>query len=156
MGAGELFDRYGADLIRCAKRVTGSDADAEEAVAEAFLAIVRNPRALDPAREPWPYLRRAVVNRALNQLRRRRRAPAPLPDGVPARERGTHALAERLRHGLARLTPRQAEVFTLRHVEGAATDEIAAALGLRASTVRVHLHQAVRALRAHFEEAKHV
>jgi len=151
MRIGELFTEHGAELLRCAKRVTGSDADAEEAVAEAFLALVRSPRMLDPRRDPRPYLRRAVLNRALNQLRRRKRSPGPLPEALAAPESRRGDLADRLRRGLARLTPRQAEVFVLRHVEGASSDEIAAELELSPSTVRVHLHQAVRALRALFE-----
>ena len=158
MGVGDLFSLHGADLLRCAKRITGSDADAEEAVAETFLALVRNPRALDHGRDPAPYLRRAVVNRALNQLRRRRRAPDPLPAALPAPQSAGNDLAERLRRGLARLTPRQAEVFALRHLEGASTEQVAAALDLSPSTVRVHLHQATRTLRRLFdpEEIRHV
>ncbi|MEM8884195.1 MAG: RNA polymerase sigma factor [Planctomycetota bacterium] len=157
MGVGELYSAYGAKLLRAALRVTGSAADAEEAVAEAFLALVRNPGLLEEGRDPWPYLHRAVVNRALNQLRRRRRAPEPLPASLAAAPGRDRELAERLRAGVARLTPRQAEVFTLFHFEGVPHDEIARLLDIRPSTVRVHLHDATQALRRDFEsrEARH-
>lgn len=151
MELGELFSQYGAQLLASARRITGSDADAEEAVAEAFFALLRGKGALDPRREAGPYLRRAVVNRALNQLRRRRRAPLPLPTRLPGPEPNTDDRAERLREGLAHLSSRQAQIFTLRHFEGREIAEIAADLGLAPATVRVHLHQATRSLRQRFD-----
>ena len=151
MGLGELFSQYGAQLLATAKRITGSDADAEEAVAEAFFALLRGSGQLDPQRDAGPYLRRAVVNRALNQLRRRRRAPLPLPLRLASPEPPTDDRAGRLRDGVAHLSPRQAQIFTLRHFEGREIAEIAADLGLAPATVRVHLHQATQSLRHRFD-----
>ena len=158
MELGELFSQYGAQMFATAKRITGSDADAEEAVAEAFFALLRGKGQIDPGRDAGPYLRRAVVNRALNQLRGRRRAPLPLPDRLASPEAPTDDRAERLREGLAQLSPRQAQVFTLRHFEGWENAAIAAELGLAPATVRVHLHQATQALRLRFDtkEARRV
>ena len=115
MGTGELFSTYGAALLRCAKRVTGSDADAEEAVAETFLALVRHPAAVDPDREPWPYLRRAVLNRAFNQLRRRRRAPTPLPPDMTAPANiNSRPTPARLARAFARMPGRRYLMASLR------------------------------------------
>jgi RNA polymerase sigma factor (sigma-70 family) len=54
------------------------------------------------------------------------------------------------------LAPAQRAVFTLRVIEGLDTDEVAAILAIRPSTVRNHLHQARRvlqeALRRRFPE----
>ena len=158
MELGELFSQYGAQMFATAKRITGSDADAEEAVAEAFFALLRGKGQIDPERDAGPYLRRAVVNRALNQLRGRRRALLPLPSRLASPEAPADDRAERLREGLAQLTPRQAQVFTLRHFEGWEFAAIAAELGLAPATVRVHLHQATQALRLRFDtkEARRV
>jgi len=162
MSLGELFSQFGAELLAAARRITGSDADAEEAVAETFFALLRGKGALDPARDPGPYLRRAVVNRSLNQLRRRRRAPEPLPESLPeslaSRDAPRDERIERLRDGIARLSPRQAEIFTLRHLAGNDVDAIARDLGIASVTVRVHLHQATQALRRRFDpkEARRV
>ena len=60
------------------------------------------------------------------------------------------ALAETFRLAGA-LAPRQRAAFVLREIEGQETSEIAAALGVTESTVRNHLLQARRALRAGLE-----
>lgn len=49
------------------------------------------------------------------------------------------------------LAPRQRAAFVLREIEGQETSEIAAALGVTESTVRNHLLQARRTLRAGLE-----
>ena len=53
---------------------------------------------------------------------------------------------------------RQAEVFTLRHIQGHDIAEIANALAIAPATVRVHLFQATHALRRRFDakEARRV
>jgi RNA polymerase sigma-70 factor (ECF subfamily) len=135
--------------------VTGSRADAEEVVGDLFVALLERRPELDA--EPRPYLRRAVVNRALNVLRRRRLAPRAVPGAVLDARPAPGGGVEILRDGIARLPARQAEVFVLRHLEGLTAPEIGAALGIAPSTVRVHLHHAVRALRVLFDptEARH-
>ena len=157
MSVGALFSRHGEALLRLARRITGSDADSEEAVADTFLALVAKDDPLDPERDPWPYLRRAVLNRSLNVLRRRRRAPAIVPNAVLDRRAARNSNVALLRDGLARLSERQGEVFALRHIEGLTTAEVAEALGIAPATVRVHLPHAVRTLRALFDptEARH-
>ena len=50
-----------------------------------------------------------------------------------------------------KLAPRQRAAFVLREIEGLETAEIASALGVTESTVRNHLLQARRALRAGLE-----
>jgi len=155
---GELFSQYGAALLATARRITGSDADAEEAVADTFFALLRGKGQLDPARDPGAYLNRAVVNRSLNQLRRRRRAPGPLPESLPSQAAPSDARLALLRRGIAALPARQAEVFTLRHIEGREIAAIARDLAVAPATVRVHLHQATKTLRRRFEskEARRV
>ena len=155
---GELFSQYGADLLASARRITGSDADAEEAVAETFFALLKGKGQLDPARDPGAYLGRAVVNRALNQLRRRRRSPGPLPESIESNDAPRDDRLDILRRGIASLPPRQAEIFTLRHLEGQEIDAIARELAIAPATVRVHLHEATKSLRRRFDskEARRV
>ncbi len=151
MPIGTLFHRHGAALLRLARRITGHDGDAEEVLGDVFVALVEGRGRIDPSRDPLPYLRRAVTNRALNLLRRRRKAPRSVPGHVLDARAAPPQDTLVLRDGLARLSRRQAQVFSLRWLDGLSTREIAAALGLAPATVRVHLHHAARALRELFD-----
>jgi len=66
-------------------RFTGNPADAADATQEALLAIVRGLRRFDgrAAFTTWSY--RVAANSCLDELRRRRRRPAP---GLPENDRG--------------------------------------------------------------------
>lgn len=156
MTIGSLFTRHGSALLALARRITGNDADAEEVVGEVFVALVEGRvggrTRLDPSRDALPYLRKAVTNRALNHLRRRRRAPRSVPGAVLDAQAAPPNDALLLRDGLARLPRRQAQVFALRHLDGHSTADIAQALGIAPATVRVHLHQAARSLRRLFDK----
>jgi len=53
------------------------------------------------------------------------------------------------------LPERQRVVFAMCHLDDRSSAEVAAALGLKESTVRVHLFRAVRKLRATLEGWRH-
>ena len=78
-----------------------------------------------------------------------------LADDAPSAERVAGGLGMRraLRDGLARLAPRAAEAFVLRHLEGLSNSEVAAALGTSAPVVAVTLHRARRSLQKHLTSA---
>jgi RNA polymerase sigma-70 factor (ECF subfamily) len=63
-------------------------------------------------------------------------------DGLVARE-----AEDRMRAGMARLTPTQREVFTLRVGEGMSYREIADVVGTTEGAARVHYHNAMRAIK---------
>src|SRR4029450_12409136 len=81
-------------LVRLAYLLTGHSAVAEEVVQDAFVAT---HRAGDQLRDPYPYVRRAVVNRCRSWGRRYtvERAHRPRPAG-PA-EAAVRAVWEELR-----------------------------------------------------------
>ena len=65
----EAYARYGAALVRKARRMLGSQADAEDVVQSLFTELVqRGRRAVEP---DLPYLYRAVTTRCLNLVRDR-------------------------------------------------------------------------------------
>lgn len=68
----------------CASRAASpaTTAMSRRPVGDVFVALVEGRGRLEPGRDPLPYLRRAVTNRALNLLRRRRRAPRSVPGAV--------------------------------------------------------------------------
>jgi RNA polymerase sigma factor (sigma-70 family) len=128
---------------------------AQDAAQEAFVAAYL---ALDGLSEPlaFPGWLRAVVRSQCGRLTRRRRVPAvPLGEAVEVaaeggapgerterREAGTHVLV-----ALAGLRQAHREILTLHYVRDYSHQEIAAFLGIPATTVNARLHAARIALR---------
>lgn len=140
---GELDDLYRehfARLVRVAFLMTGSSADAEDAVHEVFVRCVDRIGGVD---HPASYLRAAVVNECRSAHRRRQRDQPAEPgvgDGLP------HEALE-TRDALAALTQRQRAAVVLRYFVDVPDEEIAQILGCRPSTVRSLIRRAVRQLR---------
>ena len=146
--------------------MTGDRAAADDLAQESIArAIERAHQASDETIEGWLY--RVVTTSCLDWLRRqkRERAAVALVDPVDLAEgpftSEANAESTLLRRDdvrlavlttLQALTPRQRAVLVLRDVLDRSTDETAAALGLRAGTVKVLLHRA----RAALAEAHHV
>ncbi len=145
--------------FRVALNVLG---DEEEARDVAQLAFIRLWSALDGFDERArfdPWFLRIVVNLAIDAHRRRRaipEEPGPLEDGEggPPDTSRPGADAEVMRAELrkvlnrlaADLTPAQRAVFALKEIEQMSTEDVAAIMKIRASTVRNHLLQARRVL----------
>ena len=136
---------------RAARRVVGSEAEADDIAAEAFArALVRWSSVRDlPHRDAWVV--RVASNLALDAVRTRsrrerilivQRAAESLPDA-------TDASAERMALvlALAGLPRRQREVIALRYLMGLPEAEVAAALGVSSNTVKTHLSRALGTLR---------
>jgi len=142
-----LLERYRTRMVRLAAHVLRGEADAEDVAQEAFVQAFRHLGALrgdGAAFAPW--LRRIVVRRCLDHLRR----PAHLRE-VPADETrdwtesgsaartDTRLLVEAL---LDKLTPPLRAALVLRECEGMDYEEIADVLRVPVGTVRSRLHAA--------------
>jgi len=150
-------------VVRTAYQVTGDLEEARDVAQTVFLRLLRVLRRFDPGRHFDTWLYRITVNLAIDQLRTRgpRGMIQPLPadpgalalSTSPSAEEALH-LAE-LQHAFlrlaARLAPKQRAAFVLKEIEGLDTAEVARVLGVRQSTVRNHLLQARRILRAGLE-----
>jgi RNA polymerase sigma-70 factor (ECF subfamily) len=151
---GILVERYAAQARRVARAVLGDPDDADDAAQDAFLAALTKLDRYDPQRPFGPWLMRIVANAATDRRRRRtvRRteqldpglaAGGPRPDADAVRA----ALGERLRAGLAQLTPRRRLAVVLLDVEGYTHREIGEVLGIPEGTVRSEVFHARRRLR---------
>lgn len=138
-----LFEQYSNLVYRCALRITGRPEDAEDALQTVFTRILKQGGRLDPGLLPEGYFRRAAANAALDILRgRSQRAEAELDESLPhAALSGSPYLKERLRRAIATLEAKDAELFTLRYIEGVSNTEIAEMYGLERSTIGVRLHR---------------
>ena len=162
-------------LYRLARSVLRDDAEAEDAVQEAYL---RAFRALDGFKGDSSFsawLTRITLNEALGRLRRRpppmidetrnarsddtgRVIPFPLAHAAadPAPDPEHAAAAAEIRRLLEAAIDELPEpfrvVFVLREIEQMSTAETAACLGAREDTVKTRLHRAKRLLRVLLEE----
>jgi len=146
------FREHHGRVFRAAYHVTGNASDAEDVLQTVFLRLARNG---------WPgasvgniesYLHRAAVNAALDLVRGRRDSQkvalevvAPVlqedPRLEPDRRQSSQELGTLLRHAIARLSPRSAEMFALRYFEGYDNPEIARMCETTAANVAVTLHR---------------
>lgn len=131
--------RYG-DMVRLAFLLTGSSAEAEEIVQDAFVRIRKR---IDRVDNPSAYLRAAVVNGCRNRYRRilvERRHASPA-------ERDVHDAADEMSDALSALPIRQRTVIVLRFYAAMTEAEIAASLGCRPGTVKSLCHRGLAELR---------
>ncbi len=152
----EILEREGRAVWQTAYRILGNRADADECFQEAFLAAWEVSRR-EPVQNWRALLLRLAAARALDRLRqRRRRAARELPANLeavaghelsPSQSALETELSERLRNALARLAPKQAEIFCLHCLEGWSYQEIAEHLAISVNSVGVLLHRARTRLR---------
>jgi len=145
-----VFREHHAMVFRAAYRVTGNAGDAEDVLQTVFLRMVKRDPSAEPVDNIASFLHRSAVNAALDLVRSRQTARAvPLEGLEPVLAEGAHRSPDRahaageirdwLRGALARLSPRMAEMFTLRFFEGKDNPEIARILNTTPGTVAVTL-----------------
>jgi len=152
-----LVQEHQAIAFRTAYVITGSAADAEEAVQEAFVRAWLALRRFRQGAEFRPWLLTIVANEARNRVRSRRRREglaeraaselawqAPACD-VPAPGDGA------LREALAVLPERDRSVLACRYVLDLGEQETAAVLGIARGTVKSRTSRALERLRAELE-----
>ncbi len=150
-------------VVRTAYQITGDLEDARDVAQWVFIRLWKVLRRFDPGRRFDTWLYRITVNAAIDLLREKgpRGALQPLPEdssalkadesGSAERSLDLHELQRAFLHLASRLAPKQRAAFVLREIEGLSTEEVARALEVRESTVRNHLLQARRVLRAGLE-----
>ncbi len=148
-----LVSQYAGTLYRVAYSVMRNAADAEDAVQEAFLRVLRHRETLHEVRDQRVWLIRIVWNVVLDRKRRAKTRPETddvaelarvLPaDGLSAEERA--AAAQHHAHVLAcveQLPAKERQVLMLSAFEELTSVEIAAVLGITESSVRSRLFRA--------------
>jgi RNA polymerase sigma-70 factor (ECF subfamily) len=138
---GELYQRYADVVYRAALRVTGTPADAEDVLQTVFLRLLNREDLAETARAPEAYFRRAATNAAIDVIRRRTtRAERAVEEQMKA-PATSPILKERLRRAIAQLPTRDAELFSLRYIEGISNSELADLFGMDRITVGTRLHR---------------
>jgi RNA polymerase sigma-70 factor (ECF subfamily) len=157
---------YGGRLLAVARRLVRDEADAQDVVQTAYLSAFRAVDQFEGAAQISSWLHRIVVNTALMKLRSRRRKPEesiePLlpsfladdhhveqfsdwsaPADVLLERKETRAI---VRASIDQLPESYRNVLILRDIEELSTQEVADALGLTTTAVKVRLHRGRQAL----------
>lgn len=145
-----MFQAHHGLVFRTAYRITGNAADAEDVLQTVFLRMLRRDQAAGALERQESYFRRAAINVSLDVVRSGKDArrvpleevpPNDLPRDTSRQPADSRELRECLRKALARLNPREAEIFALRFFEDLSNQEIAKTLGISQVHVAVILHR---------------
>lgn len=159
--------RHNSRLFRAARAILKNDAEAEDAVQDAYLDAYRHMGDFRGESQVGTWLVRIAVNQALMRLRKRKRDGVVVRFGSPDTDessdivghlrddRSESPTAATLRGEIRRLLERRIDelpmsfrtVFVLREVEEMSVEETASALGIPPATVRTRLFRARALLR---------
>jgi RNA polymerase sigma-70 factor (ECF subfamily) len=162
----DMVRLFGGRLLAVARRFVKNDEDAKDVVQSAYLSAFRALDHFEGNCQLSTWLHRIVVNTALMRLRSRRRKPeesieellpAFLEDGhhveqfsdwtTPAdRLLERHETRVTVRACIDRLPDNYRTVLLLRDIEERSTQEVAEALEMTPTAVKVRLHRARQAL----------
>ncbi len=161
----QIYAAHRARVVRLCHLLLGDADEAQEVSQEVFLKLHR-ALSSDGAAIAWgPWLRTVAVNACRDRRRSRwwrwgRTSEEFVDDQHPDHgltpEQSAINSETRLRiwQAFRGLSPRQREVFALRHLEGWSTDEVATTLEMSSGTVKRHLFRAVQHMRRSLGERK--
>ena len=140
----DVFAAHSGRMKSVAFNLLGSEADAEDAVQEAFLKAHRSLAAFRGGAALHTWIYRALINTCLDEGRRRARRPAGEISEVPAKAQ--QDVRAELRRAIGTLDGRSHAVFLLAAVEGFSHAEIAVMLEISETNSRTLLLEARRSL----------
>jgi RNA polymerase sigma-70 factor (sigma-E family) len=154
---GPSFDEFVAAaatrLLTLAMLLSGGHrAEAEDLLQDVLERAYRRWPRIGHCRCPEPYVRKMLVNAAVDRGRRLRRRPEEpltldLADPLASDQAGQAADRDLLLRALAGLGPRQRTVLVLRYFEDLSEAQIAAMLGCSVGTVKSQASRALARLR---------
>jgi RNA polymerase sigma-70 factor (ECF subfamily) len=150
-----FYDRTARPVWAYLSRTTGDNRLADDLLQETYYRFLRASASYQDETHRRQYLFRIAVNLVRDHYRRRRFAPLPAADEPhhPQSQTGTEAAtraAQRidLSRAMAQLKPRERDMLWLAYANGSSHEEIAAALGLKTTSIKALLFRARRRLAA--------
>lgn len=145
------------DMARIAYLITRDGDLAQDAVQVAWPIALRRLGSLREPERLRPWLMAIAANEARQLLRRQRRHPvteiAVVDVGSSGMDPGTRTDLLDLRAAMARLSPDERALLSLRYVAGLDATEIGRTLGLSSSGVRSRLSRLIAQLRTELHDA---
>jgi RNA polymerase sigma-70 factor (ECF subfamily) len=164
---GALLARHHHRMYRAAHKILRNEADAEDAIQQAYLHSFRHLDQFEGRSAVVTWLTRIAVNEAFTFFRRRvpcdsLDTPGPAEGdrslieflAAPVRDPEEQAISREvvsgIRTAVEALPADHSAVFRLREIEGLSTGEAAARLGITKSCVKTRLFRARSLLRTYF------
>ncbi len=160
----ELFDTYGARLVRRAKRVLGSETEADDAVQEVMLSVLEAPHLLPDVESMlgWLYtlVRRRCVDIIRSDVRRKAREVAAVnmerlfagaddPAAMMEKDEVIRLVAK----AVDELPKPQREIFVANAMEGKTFREISEETGAPPGTLMARKKRAIDAIRRRLKKS---
>lgn len=148
-----LYKLYSRAMFNVALRITGADADAEDALQEAFISAFGNLHHYRGDATFGAWLKRIVINKAINVVKKKRHELIPEDDSWDiAQEEAPDEYregltVEKVRHAMGKLPDGYRSVLSLYLIEGYDHQEIAEIMGITASTSKSQLNRAKHKLK---------
>jgi RNA polymerase sigma-70 factor (ECF subfamily) len=168
-----IIRQHNQRLYRIARSILRDDAEAEDALQEAYIRAFTSLESFRKDSRLGTWLARIVMNEALGRLRRRKptvdfdsfakrqegsaeiiRFPAANPDLDPETIMAQREIRALLEHAIDALPEAFRTVLVARLIEGMSVEETAELFGIKPETVKTRLHRARTVLKQEME--KHV
>lgn len=152
----ECIDQYGALVWSLARRLTPTDAEAEDAVQDIFIDVWRSADRFDPAvASETTFIAMIARRRLIDRRRRAGRRPRTEPIGEPtapgadgaARRQDVREEASLASRAFESLSPDQQRVLRLSIFQGLSHERIARAMGIPLGTVKTHARRGLMRVR---------
>lgn len=150
-----LFRQYQGEVYRWIVRIVRNPAIAEDLTIEPFWRIHLHRKRFDPERPFGPWARRIATRTAIDYLRSSippLAPPGPGPQAVPADPLVQGELREQIERAFDSLPARLRAAAALALIEERPYQEIASALDISLSAVKMRVTRAVRLLRTSLEK----
>lgn len=165
-----IMQRYNQRLYRLARSILRDDAEAEDAVQEAYVRAFTHLDSFRGDSRLATWLSRITINEALGRLRTRRptvdiatfeaqRTPAEIiqfpltsKSDDPERTMAQRQLLQLVEQATDNLPEVYRVVFITRVIEGLSVEDTAEILGLRPETVKTRLHRARKLVREQLDK----
>ena len=145
-----LYRQYAKPMFNTSLRIVNNASDAEDVLQESFASAFQFLDRFDYSSTFGAWLKRIVVNKSINALRRRKFAFADIEEATLNTGQETELLdeadiqlkVEEIRTAVKLLPNGYRAVLSLYLFEGYDYDEISGILGISASTARTQYHRA--------------
>jgi RNA polymerase sigma-70 factor (ECF subfamily) len=165
-----IMQRYNRRLYRIARSVLRNNAEAEDAVQEAYVSAFAHLSSYRGESSLAGWLSRIIMNEALGRLRHRRptvdiatleetrseaeiiQFPLSAQNDDPERTMAQRQILQLVEQATDGLPETYRLVFVTRVIEGMSVEETAELLGIKPETVKTRLHRARQLVREHLDK----